>query len=129
VVGADARCGQVQRRAFFLRHLRDGGVDLGLREKASLSAVRDIRSKRSVSSISARRRARTSAMIAATASSTSGASSRFIDRSAANAVSKSASVVFRNTGMLPHPPVRALHSLAVRLTGRDGGGEAANGAP
>jgi hypothetical protein len=68
--------------------------------KASLSAVRDIRSKRSVSSSTdASPRARTSAMIAATASSTSGASSRFIDRSAVNAVSKSASVVFRNTGI------------------------------
>jgi hypothetical protein len=51
-------------------------------------------------------------MIAATASSTSGASSRFIDRSAANRVSKSASVVFRNTGMLPVRPDRACSSRA-----------------
>jgi hypothetical protein len=38
-------------------------------------------------------------MMVATVSSTSGASSRFIDRRAVKRVSKSASVVFRNTGM------------------------------
>jgi hypothetical protein len=78
--------GEVERRALLLRDLRDGRVDL-VGEKASLSAVSAMRSKRSVSSrTAASPRARTSSMIAATASSTSGASSRFIDRSAANRV-------------------------------------------
>jgi hypothetical protein len=68
--------------------------------KASRSGESDKRSNRSVSSITASSpRARTSAMMAATTSSTSGASSRFIDRSAEKRVSNSASFVFRNTGM------------------------------
>jgi hypothetical protein len=119
VIGPDARRGEVQRRALLLRDLRDGRVDLRLREKASLSAVSVIRSKRSVSSrTAASPRLRTSAMIAATASSTSGASSRFIDRSAVNAVSKSASVVFRNTGIRSTCPPRPGLSFSCRPSNR-----------
>jgi hypothetical protein len=104
VIGADARRGEVERRALLLRDLRDGRVDL-LGRKGEPVCVSVMRSKRSVSSrTAASPRLRTSSMIAATASSTSGASSRFIDRSAANRVSKSASVVFRNTGIPTCPP-------------------------